>query len=336
MPEESLNLDGSQMAAILLMTLGEDDAAQVLKHMGPKEVQKVGSTMATLNDVSTDQVSGVLSEFLQTISAHTALGVDSEGYIRRVLNQALGDEKAGGIIDQILLGGNANGLESLKWMEARTVAEMIRNEHPQIIAIVLSYLDSDQSASILGLLPVRTRVDVLMRVATLDAVQPAAINELNQVLEEQVSGTSNIQTASVGGLRTAAEILNFVDTSIESELMDQVNELDADIGQQIQDLMFVFDNLIDLDTTGIQTLMREVSSESLLLALKAADEPMKEKFFAGMSKRAAEMLRDNLASKGPVRLSEVEEAQKEIVTLARRLADEGQIVLGGKGAEEFI
>ena len=336
MPEESLNLDGSQMAAILLMTLGEDDAAQVLKHMGPKEVQKVGSTMATLNDVSTDQVSGVLSELLQTISAHTALGVDSEGYIRRVLNQALGDEKAGGIIDQILLGGNANGLESLKWMEARTVAEMIRNEHPQIIAIVLSYLDSDQSAAILGLLPVRTRVDVLMRVATLDAVQPAAINELNQVLEEQVSGTSNIQTASVGGLRTAAEILNFVDTSIESELMDQVNELDADIGQQIQDLMFVFDNLIDLDTTGIQTLMREVSSESLLLALKAADEPMKEKFFAGMSKRAAEMLRDDLESKGPVRLSEVEEAQKEIVTLARRLADEGQIVLGGKGAEEFI
>jgi flagellar motor switch protein FliG len=337
MAEMAKKLGGAERAAVLLVSLGEEVAAEILRHMGPKEVQRVGSTIATLKDVGTEQVDGVLEDFLESIGRHTSLGVDSENYLRKTLMQALGEDKAGAVIDRILLGGNVHGLESLKWMEARTVAEMIRLEHPQIIAIILAYLDGDQAAGVLSQLDEKTRVDVLMRVATLDAVQPAALAELNAILERQIAGSANVQSANVGGAKVAAEILNFVDTSIEAELMDQLKETNAELGQEIQDLMFVFDNLAGLDDAAVQTLLREVSSENLLLALKGADESMKEKFFKNMSKRAAEMMRDDLEAKGPVRVSEVESAQKEIVSIARRLADEGQLALGTKGgAEEFV
>ena len=337
MPEpESSGLDGAQRAAVLLLSLGEENAAQILKHMAPKEVQLVGSTMASLKSVSSDEVRGVLEQFFDAMGRHTALGIDSASYLRRALEQALGADKAGSVIDRILLGATSQGLESLKWMEARAVAEMIRFEHPQIVAIILSYLDSDHAADILSLLAEKTQADVLVRIATLDAVQPAALAELNEVLERQVAGASNAQTASVDGARTAADILNYLDTAVEAQILEQVRDLDADLGQQIQDLMFVFDNLAEMDDTAVQTLLREVSSESLLLALKGADEAVKEKFFRNMSKRAAEMLRDDLEAKGPVRVSEVEMAQKEIVGVARRLAEEGQIAIGGKGADEFV
>lgn len=333
---EEPTLGGTQRAAVLLLTLGEGCAAQVLKHMGPKHVQSLGSAMANLQNVSQGQVGAVLTQFMDSVAKHTSLGVDSENYIRNVLVQALGEEKASTLVDRILLGGNAAGLETLKWMEPKTVADMVRNEHPQVASLVLSYLDSDQSAAILGFLPERMRVDLLMRISTLDSVQPAALQELNELLEQQVSGNSNLQTASVGGAKAASEILNFVDSGIEGEIMEAIKEVDADLGQKIQDLMFVFDNLIDLEDTAVQALLRDVSSESLLIALKGADQNMREKFFSNMSKRAAEMMRDDLEAKGPVRVSEVEAAQKEIVGIARRMSDEGQIALGGKGAEEFV
>jgi flagellar motor switch protein FliG len=212
----------------------------------------------------------------------------------------------------------------------------VRQEHPQIIAIVLSYLESDQSADILGLFPERDRVDILMRIASLESIQPAAMNELNNILEKQFTGKDNIMSSHVGGKKTAASILNFMDSSMEAETMDGIKERDADLGQSIQDLMFVFDNLNDIDDRAIQTILREVSSESLVLALKGADDRLKEKIFANMSKRASEMLRDDLEAKGPVRLSEVETAQKEILAVARRLADAGEIALGGAGAEEYV
>ncbi len=337
MPEESSsNLSGPERAAILLMTLGEQEAAEVMKLMGPKEVQKIGTVMASLTSVSKHQVSDVLDEFTRAVDEQTALGIGNEDYVRNVLINALGEDKAGGVIDRILMGRSSKGLEALKWMDPRAVAEIIRLEHPQIIAIVLAYLDSDHAAEVLALLPERTRPDIIMRIASLDGIQPQALIELDTILEKQFSGTSNVKSSSVGGLKTAANILNFLESSAESELIETVKEADKELAEKIEDLMFVFDNLIDVDDRGIQALLREINSETLILALKGADEALKEKIFKNMSKRAAEMLRDDLEAKGPVRLSEVEAAQKEILTVARKLADAGEISLGGQGAEQFV
>ncbi|MBZ0071796.1 MAG: flagellar motor switch protein FliG [Thiohalobacteraceae bacterium] len=327
---------GVDRAAIFLLSLGEADAAQILRHMGPKEVQKVGSAMAAMANVSREQVQAILGDFIEMVESQTALGVGSEEYIRRVMVDALGEEKAGTLIDRILLGRNTKGLESLKWMDARAVAEIIRLEHPQIIAIVLSYLDSDHAADVLTYLPERVRIDVLMRIATLDGIQPAALAELDEIMERQFSGSNNVKSSSVGGIKAAANILNFIDSSMEGEIMELVKDADAELGQKIQDLMFVFDNLADVDDQGIQALLREVSSDNLIIALKGADETVREKVFKNMSKRAAEMLRDDLEAKGPVRLSEVEIAQKEILAIARRMAEAGDIVLGGKGTEQYV
>lgn len=338
MPEIQAKLSGVERAAVLLLTLGEQDAAEVLKHMGPKEVQKLGVAMAQLTNVSRAQVSQVLNDFVVHVEDQTSLGVGSGDYVRTVLTKALGQEKAGGFIDRILLGGNTKGLEGLKWMDPRSVVELIRLEHPQIISIVLSYLDSDQAAEVMALLPERTRVDVLMRIANLDGVQPSALHELNDIFEKKFSssGTSAAKSSSVGGIKAAANILNNMSGSIESKIMESVKAIDTDMAQKIEDLMFVFEDLVDIDDRGIQTLLREVSSESLLLALKGSDELMKEKIFKNMSKRAAEMLRDDLEAKGPVKLSEVETAQKEILGVARRLAESGELALGGKGGEEYV
>ncbi|MGD8935481.1 MAG: flagellar motor switch protein FliG [Thiogranum sp.] len=333
---DGAKLSGTQRAAVLLLTLGEDNAAEVLKHMGPKEVQKVGSAMATMTNVPREQVSRVLEYFSETVQEQTALGVGSEDYIRTVMVEALGEDKAKGVMDRILLGSSTKGLEALKWMDARAVAELIRLEHPQIQAIVLSYLDNDHAAEVIRFFPERTRHDVLLRIATLDGIQPSALQELDDILERQFQGNQNVQSSSVGGIKAAADILNFVDSSIEGEIMEAIKDADAELGQQIQDLMFVFDNLIDVDDRGIQSLLREVSSETLILALKGADQAMKDKIFNNMSKRAAEMMRDDLENKGPVRLSEVEGAQKEILAIARRMSESGEIALGGKGAEQFV
>lgn len=329
-------LDSAQMAAVLLMTLGEESASEVLKHMGPKEVQRIGIAMANIGDVTKDVVSKVLDEFLVSVSQQTSVGVGADAYIRNVLVNALGEEKAAGIIDRILMGSNANGLEALKWMDARAISELIRNEHPQIISIILSYLDSDHAAAVLAQFPEKTHADILLRIATLDTVQPAAMRELNETLEKQLKGGSGVQSSSIGGVKTAANLLNFMDGGLEAVILEKVGEIDEELGQEIQELMFVFDNLVDVDDRGMQTILREVSTDILLLAMKTADDKLKEKIFSNMSKRAAEMLQDDLEAQGPVRLSDVEAAQKEILTIARRLADDGQIVLGGSAGEEMI
>lgn len=319
-------------AAILLMSLGEADAAQILKHMGPKEVHRVGTSMANLQNITQEQVEAVMVDFLEAVGRQTGMGIGSDEYIKNMLNEALGEDKASNLIDRILVGGNTTGLDTLKWMDGRAVAELIRYEHPQIQAIVVSYLEPDQSAEVLGILDEKVRLDVIMRVASLDTIQPQALAELNDILEKQFSGSSNTTTSKIGGVKCAAEIMNFMDSS-EGDLMDSIKEIDADLGTEIEDLMFVFDNLKDVDDRGIQTLLREVSSEILIVALKGADTELQEKIFANMSKRAAELLRDDLEAKGPVKVSEVEGAQKEILTIARRLADSGEIVLGGSGEE---
>lgn len=336
MAEQPRKLTGTEKAAVFLRSIGEEDAAQVLKHMGPKEVQKIGQAMATLNNVTRGEVETVLGSFVTTVEQETGLGIGSHDYVRKMLVGALGEERAGGLLDRILSGGNTNGLEQLKWMDARAIYEVIRLEHPQIVAIVCSFLDPDQAAQVLGMFPERDQASILLRVATLDGVQPAALNELNEILEKQFSGNAGGQTATVGGPKTAADILNFVEGSREAAIMEKIKESEPDLGQNIEDLMFVFDNLIDVDDRGMQTLMREIQTDQLQLALKGADDNLKEKFLKNMSQRAAEMLRDDLEAMGPVRISDVEAAQKSILSTARMLSDKGDIALGSGGGDDFI
>ena len=336
MAEPTPALTGVDKAAVFLMTVGEAAAAQIIKHLGPREVQRIGSAMAGLQNVSRDAVKVTVDEFVTELQKKSPLGIGNEDYIRKVLSDALGEDKAKAMIDRILIGGNTKGLDSLKWMDARGVVEIIRFEHPQIIAIVLSYLDAAHAAEVLGLLPENTRADLTMRIAAMKGVQPAAMKELNDMLESQLRGQGNGPTSGLGGLKAAANILNFVDRGMEAKISELIGELDGDLAGKIHELMFTFDNLSDVDDRGIQVLLREVSSENLVLALKGTDDTLKNKFFKNMSQRAAEMLRDDLESRGPVKLSEVEGAQKEVIVIARRLADEGQISLGGAGSEEMV
>jgi flagellar motor switch protein FliG len=328
-------IPGPERAAILLMSLGEQEAAEVLKHMGAKDVQKVGQAMAALSNVPRERVNSVVDRFVTDLDTQTSLGVGADDYVRRVLVNALGEGKASGLIDRILLGRNSKGLEALKWMETRAVAELIRGEHPQIVAIVLAYLDADQAADVLSMLPDRMRSDVLMRIARLDGIQPAALRELDEIMEKQFSGGNNLKASSVGGVKVAANILNLMDTQTETAIIQRIGELDDDLSTRIQDLMFVFDDIAEIDDRGIQTLLREINSDQLSNALKGADPRVKEKLLKNMSKRAAEMLQEDMESRGPVRLADVEAAQKEILAVARRLSEAGEITAGGKG-EHFV
>ncbi|NOR42921.1 MAG: flagellar motor switch protein FliG, partial [Gammaproteobacteria bacterium] len=327
------NMSGSERAAIFMMSLGEKSAAEVLKHMAPNVVQKIGTVMATLNNVPNIKVESVISAFVETANTQSGVGVDSDEYIRNMLTNALGEDKASSLIDRILVGKSTKGLESLKWMDPRAVADVVKNEHPQIIAIVLSYLDSGHAAEILQHLPERARSDVLMRIATLEGVPPAALQELNEVLEKQFSGSSGMQNSGVGGIKIAADILNFMDGASETAITEAITEHDEELAQEIQDQMFVFENLLEIEDRGIQSILRDVQSEQLIIALKGADEAIKEKIFGNMSSRAADMMREDLEAKGPVRLKDVEEAQKEVLAVAQRLAESGDISLGGKGGD---
>jgi flagellar motor switch protein FliG len=330
--KSSSSRTGVERAAILLLSLGEQEAAQVLKHMGAREVQKVGAAMTQLTNVSKEEVAEVLAAFSAGAETQTSVGVGVDEFLRKVLVDALGQDKAAGVIDRINIGPSNKGLEALKWMDPRAVAEIIRHEHPQIIAIVLAYLDSDQAAEVMAALPAGLHADVIMRIATLDGVQPSALSELDDIMEKQFAGRpAGGKTSSLGGAKAAADIVNLLDATYESAIMEQVNRTDEALGAKIQDLVFVFGNLIDVDDRGMQELLRNVQSDRLLLALKGADDDLKAKIFKNMSQRAAEMLKDDLEAKGPVKLSEVEAAQKEILQAARKLAEAGSIQLGGKG-----
>ena len=333
MAEELRELDQSERASLLLLAMGQERASSVLKHMGPKEVQMIGTTMASLGNITSEMVDTVLEKFITTIKTQTALGMDADDYIRDMLTDALGADKASSIIDRILLGRDSKGIDQLKWMDSRAIADLIRQEHPQIVSIILSLLDSDQAAQVMENLPENMRSDLLMRIASLEGVQPAALRELDEMMEKQLTGSDNIKSSTLGGVDTAANILNFMDGAVSEVVMEEINENNSELRQQIQDKMFVFDDLREVDDRGIQTLLREVSTEQLLLALRGVDDNLKERIFGNMSKRAAEMLRDDLEAAPPTKLSEVEQAQKDILGIARKLADSGEISLGGSSDE---
>jgi len=327
---------GVEDAAILLMSLGEEEAAAVFKHLAPKEVQKLGETIARMKSITRERVDGVLDRFGTEAQSQHVLVQDTDEYVKAVLRKALGEDKANLLIDRILQGSDVTGIESLKWMDASSVAELLRNEHPQIVAAILVHLDFDQSSSVLKSFTERQRNEVLIRIATLDGIQPSALKDLNEVMSKVLAGGEKLKKASLGGVKTAAEIINLMGSSVETSALDYIREADNELAQKIMDNMFTFDDLNKLDDKGFQQLLKEVQSESLVIALKGAAPELREKVFRNMSSRAAETLREDLDSRGPVRVSEVESEQKEMLKIVRRLVDEGQIVMASGGADDFL
>jgi flagellar motor switch protein FliG len=337
MASKSDELAGTQRAAILLMSLGEQDAANLLKQLDAREVQKLGIAMAELKEVSRDQMTAVLDKFIGVADGKADIASGSTEYVRRVLTQAVGKQKTDMLLDRVSTGQTGQGIEALKWMEAKAVAQIISGEHPQIAAIVLSHLEPDQSASILPLLTDDMRTEVLMRIASLNEVPQSALTELDQLVEKQANATPPAAALRrIGGARTVANILNAMEKDRSGEELGKIEKSDGQLHQQIKDLLFIFDNLLDVDDRGIQALLREVSSDTLAVALRGAEPDVQDKILRNMSKRAAEILKDDMEARGPVKLTDVEAAQKEIVVIAQRLAEEGTISLGGKGGSEFV
>jgi flagellar motor switch protein FliG len=327
---------GTQDAAIFLMSLGEEEAAEVFKHLSPKEVQKLGETIAGMRAVSHDRVDQVMGRFTEEAASQSLLVSDTNNYVKAVLKRALGDDKASLLIDRIMQGSDVSGIESLKWMDAQSIAELLRNEHPQIMAAILVHLESDLISGVLKHLSERSRNEVMLRIATLEGIQPTALNDLNEVLYKVLAGGDKVRKTSLGGVQTAADIINMMGTAIETTVIESIRLLDADLAQKIMDKMFTFEDLLKLDNKSIQMILKEVSSDALVIALKGSSPELRELILGNMSSRAAEGLREDLESRGPVRLSEVEGQQKDILKIVRRLSDEGSIVMGGGGDDGFV
>ncbi|MGJ0517071.1 MAG: flagellar motor switch protein FliG [Methylomicrobium sp.] len=328
-------LTGIERASLLLFALGQKRASEVLKYLEPREVEILGANMVSLKDISPEMMDIVLDEFVVTVKKQTALGVDSEEYIRNVLTNALGAEKAEVIIDRILIGGRSKGINQLKWMDTRSIADLVRSEHPQIVANILSLLEGQRAADVIMSLPEEVRPNLLMRIASLEGVPLAALRELDEIMEEQLAGNENIKSSFVGGINVAANILNHMDSPVSTQLLEEISGNSTELAQKIQDKMFIFEDLVNLDDRGMQTLLREVAADRLLLALRGVSEELKNKIFNNLSKRAADLLRDDLEAAPPAKLSEVELAQKEILTIVRSLADSGVVVFGG-GDDKLI
>ena len=332
----SLDEAGLEDSAILLMSLGEEEAAAVFRHLSPREVQSLGATIARMTSVPKERLDKVLAKFTNTAQARSPLVSDTGNYVRNVLRKALDEDKANLLIDRILQNGDISGIEGLKWMDAASIGEMLRQEHPQIVAAVLVHLDSDQAAAVLKTFPERQRNEVLVRIATLDGIQPSALKDLSEVMGRMVSGGEQARMAPLGGVKTAAEMINLLGTSIETAALDYIREADNDLAQRIMDNLFTFDDLMQVDDRGIQALLKEVQSESLVVALKGAKPELRDRILKNMSTRAAETLKEELDGRGPVRVAEVEAEQKELLKIVRRLAEEGQLVIGGGSGDDFL
>jgi flagellar motor switch protein FliG len=328
-------LTNVQRAAVLMLLLGEQQAADIIKYLNPKEVQSLGAAMTSVADLSQEAVDAVLDEFISTLKKQTSLGLGSSDYVENVMKRALGEDKAASVLSRIMPGSSSKGLEILRWMDARSIADMIRAEHPQVIAIILSVCDFDVAADVLSFLPADVRPEVIQRVAALETVQPSAMQELEVIMKQQFSKSSSAKSSSFGGVKAAAKIMNYTKSELESSILGGLNNLDPDLSMKVQDNMFSFENLVGVDNRSIQTLMRNVEQDQLMVALKGASEAVKEKFFGNMSSRARVMFIDEMEGKGPLRLTDVEDAQKSIMRLAKKLSDKGEIMLAGRG-DDFV
>ncbi|MAB64909.1 MAG: flagellar motor switch protein FliG [Marinovum sp.] len=330
------NLTGTQKSAILMMLIGEDEASEILRNLSPREVQHLGTAMYSVQGLDQETVNLVLDEFLVIIKAQTSLGMGGSNYIRNIMLKALGEDKSQSVLSRIAPSASERPIEILDWMDARSIAELISDEHPQIVALVVSYLDAGQGADVLGLLPENVQAEVIRRIATLKTVGPDAIRELEEVMQRKFKANTSLRATQVGGIDAAARIMNFTQQAMEGRIMKDIAKGDKGLMLAIQESMFVFDTLIMSDDKSLQTLLRSVDTELLIMALKGADEPLQEKLFSCMSKRAAANIMDEMEALGPVRLTEVQGAQKEIINVARRLSDEGSIVLAGRGGDDFV
>jgi flagellar motor switch protein FliG len=326
---EMSQLSGTQRAAVLMLLLGEQQAAEIIRYLNPKEVQALGAAMVLVVDLSQEAVNSVLDEFVLTIKKQTNLGLGTTDYVEKVLKRALGDDKAASVLNRIMPGQSTKGLEILSWMDPRSIADMIYGEHPQVIAIILSVLEHQVAADVLTYLPDEARPEIMQRVASLDTVQPSAMTELEAIMKKQFSNNSSSKSSSFGGVKAAARIMNLTKTELEASVILGLNKLDPDLTLRIQDNMYTFENLTTMENRGIQLLMRNVDTDQLMIALKGATEAVKDKFFGNMSERARSMFKDDMEAKGPMRITDVEEAQKKIMRTARKLADAGELMLGG-------
>jgi flagellar motor switch protein FliG len=324
-------LSGTQKCAILMLLLGEDEASEILKNLSPREVQQLGSAMYSVAEVDQETVNLVLDEFLSIIKAQTSIGLGADTYIRRMLIKALGEDKAGSVLTRITPSSSARGIEILQWMDARSIAEMIESEHPQIIGLIIAHLDYAIAADVLVLLPEDKQAEVLHRIATLDSVQPEAIEQLERVMQLQFQANTSLRASKIGGVKAAAKIMNFTQSATESRIMRNLVKINKDLMTDIQENMFVFENLTAVDDKNLGVLMRNIEPEDLAIALKGADERLRDKILGCMSARAAASIIDEMEAKGPMRVTEVQEAQKRIIAVARKLSDAGTMVLAGRG-----
>jgi len=324
----STNLSPAEKAAVLMMALGEADAAEVIKFLSPREVNRLSGAIARLNKVPKNTVENVMGEFVARIRDETAIGLGVTEYLRNALGKALGEERASALLERIMNGGDSAGIEAVKWEDPRVVAEMIREEHPQIIAMILAYVEPEQAQDVMQALPDGVIEQVIPRLATLEVIPPSAVRELNEALEDQLAGESQqVRLSNVGGIKAAAEILNRFEASRAQSVLDRIKSMDAELSQRIYDNMFVFHDLLEVDDRSIRTLLQEINQALLVPALKGVDAALREKVTRNMSQRAAESLNEEIEAKGPVRVAEVEAAQKEIITIAKRLEQEGRIIL---------
>jgi len=326
---EMAAMSGSQRAAVLMLLLGEQQASEIVRFLDPKEVQSLGGAMVSVADLSQEAVNQVLDDFVMTIKKQTSIGLGTTDYVEKVFKRALGDDKAASVLGRILPGQSTKGLDILQWMDARSIADMIRGEHPQVCAIILSVLEHEVAADVLLFLPEEIRSEVIQRVASLEMVQPSAMAELEAIMKKQFSSSSSKASSSFGGIKAAAKIMNATKTALEAQVMGGLEKIDAELMMKIQDNMFTFDNLLSVDSKGIQVLMRNVEPDMLMIALKGANDGVRDKFLENMSTRARGMFVDDMNAKGLLRIADVEDAQRTIMRIARKLSDSGDLVLGG-------
>ena len=329
-------LSGTQKSAILMMLLGEDEASEILKNLSPKEVQHLGSAMYSVEGLDQDTVNKVLDEFLAIIKEQTSLGLGAGNYIQNVLNKALGQDRAQSILGRITPSESNSAIEILEWMDSRAIAELIQDEHPQIIALIISYLEPAQGSDVLVMLDEKIQPEIVKRIATIQTVQPDALKDLELVMQKKFAANTSLRASQVGGVKAAAQIMNFMKGDDEQKIFKEVAKFSKNLMTEIQEAMFVFDNLIKSDDKSLQMILRSVETEDLVLAMKGADEVLRDKLFACMSQRAAANIQDEMEALGPVRLTEVQEAQKRIINAARRMSDEGTIVLAGRGGDDYV